>query len=132
MVDGSKKKKIYIYIYIHTHTITHDLSLILFLSAWIMDNVTADGTFFFFIIGCLCSQEFCGQTQNTWQNKHQWQLDTNKSSTSGKTRNRFSHILLAVLDESKQTTMANKNIRAPIIHVTFLRSQVNINQVQDC
>ena len=69
MVDGSKKKK---YIYIYTHTITHDLSLILFLSAWIMDNVTADGTFFLIIIGCFCSQEFCGQTQNTWQNKHQW------------------------------------------------------------
>ena len=52
---------IYIYIYIHTHTITHDLSLILFLSAWIMDNVTADGTFFLLLLVVAIAKSFVGK-----------------------------------------------------------------------
>ena len=56
-----KKKNIYIYIYIYTHTITHDLSLILFLSAWIMDNVTADGTFFFLLLVVSVAKSFVGK-----------------------------------------------------------------------
>ena len=60
-MDRKKKKNIYIYIYIHTHTITHDLSLILFLSAWIMDNVTADGTFFLLLLVVAIAKSFVGK-----------------------------------------------------------------------